>query len=75
MGYDGQAKSARELVNEAKAIKTVPWLEKVIKRSKPKKISHPLSKQNPEPANDDRELKLSHGQNCPPHSPEETYKK
>ncbi len=41
----------------------------------PEGISHPLSKQNTEPANDDRMLKLSHGQNCPPHSPEETYKR
>jgi hypothetical protein len=49
MGYDGQAKSARERVHEAKAIKTVPWLEKVIKGSKPKKISHPLMSQNSQP--------------------------
>ena len=34
--------------------------------------SHPQSKQNPEPANEARMLKLSPGQNCPPHSPEET---
>ncbi len=40
-----------------------------------REYSHPQSKQNPEPANEARMLKLSHGQNCPRHSPEESYKR
>jgi hypothetical protein len=39
------------------------------------KTSHPLSKQNPESIDRNRELRLSHGQNCTPHSPEETFKR
>jgi hypothetical protein len=37
--------------------------------------SHPQSKQSPELANEARMLKISHGQNCPPRTPEEICKR
>jgi hypothetical protein len=46
------------------------------KKTNPKRnIPIHRAKQSPEPANEVRMLKLSHGQNCSPHSPEESYKR